>query len=105
MYQGRLVEQAATEDLFTDPRHPYTAMLLNAAPAPDPHAAWMEEDEDLSEMGEATESGEAGCVFAPRCRYASDMCRQQVPALQGVEDCQHHLAACHHNHEVKLKGV
>ncbi len=105
MYQGRLVEQAATEDLFTDPKHPYTAMLLNAAPAPDPHAAWMEEDEDLSEMGEATESGEAGCAFAPRCRYASDICRQQVPALQGVEDCQHHLAACHHNHEVKLKGV
>ena len=53
MYQGRIVEQAATETLFTQPQHPYTAMLLEAAPAPDPHASWMEEDEDASEVGRA----------------------------------------------------
>ena len=53
MYQGRIVEQAATEALFTQPQHPYTAMLLEAAPAPDPHASWMEEDEDASEAANA----------------------------------------------------
>lgn len=105
MYQGRLVEQAETEALFSDPQHPYTAMLLNAAPAPDPHAVWMDEDEDVSEAGEATEVGETGCAFAPRCRYSSDLCSLQIPVLEDFKGDQPHLAACHHKHEVKLKGV
>ena len=105
MYQGRLVEQAETEALFSDPQHPYTAMLLNAAPAPDPHAVWMNEDEDVSEAGEVTEVGEAGCTFAPRCRYSSDLCREQIPVLEDFKGGEPHLAACHHKHEVELKGV
>ena len=102
MYQGRLVEQAQTEALFTRPQHPYTAMLLNAAPAPDPHAVWMEEDHDASEVGEASEGGE-GCAFAPRCRYGSELCQQDIPVLEEVAGA--HLSACHHKDEVKLKGV
>jgi len=102
MYQGRLVEQAQTEDLFTNPRHPYTAMLLNAAPAPDPHASWMDEDVDTSEAGEAGDVGE-GCAFAGRCRYASDRCRSEVPGLEDAGGA--HIAACHHKDEVELKGV
>ena len=105
MYQGRLVEQAETEALFADPQHPYTAMLLNAAPAPDPHAVWMDEDEDVSEAGEVSEVGETGCAFAPRCRYSSDLCREQIPVLEDFQGGQPHLAACHHKHEVELKGV
>ena len=101
MYQGRIVEQAATETLFTQPQHPYTAMLLEAAPAPDPHASWMEEDEDASEAGEPTPSDDQGCAFAPRCRYKSDLCSQQMPALEG----ETHLAACHHKDELELQGV
>ena len=105
MYQGRLVEQAETEALFSDPQHPYTAMLLNAAPAPDPHAVWMDEDEDVSEAGEVTEVGETGCTFAPRCRYSSDLCSEQIPVLEDFKGGEPHLAACHHKHEVELKGV
>jgi oligopeptide/dipeptide ABC transporter ATP-binding protein len=107
MYQGRLVEQAETEKLFTQPRHPYTAMLLNAAPAPDPHAVWMEEDEDASEAGEVVAGdGEGeGCAFAPRCRYGSEVCWREVPVLEGAVEGQVHLAACHHKREVELKGV
>ena len=52
MYQGRLVEHAQTEELFTNPRHRYTAMLLNAVPAPDPHASWMDDDDDFSTVSE-----------------------------------------------------
>tara|TARA_Y100001934_G_scaffold271974_1_gene359391 strand:+ start:1125 stop:1994 length:870 start_codon:yes stop_codon:yes gene_type:complete len=52
MYQGRLVEHAQTEELFTNPRHRYTAMLLNAVPAPDPHASWMDDDDDFSTASE-----------------------------------------------------
>ena len=102
MYQGRLVEQAKTEELFTNPRHPYTAMLLNAAPAPDPHASWMDEDVDASEAGEAGDVGE-GCAFAGRCRYVSDRCRGEVPVLENAGWA--HIAACHHKDEVELKGV
>ena len=52
MYKGRLVEHAQTEELFTNPRHRYTAMLLNAVPAPDPHASWMDDDDDFSTASE-----------------------------------------------------
>ena len=101
MYQGRIVEQAATETLFTQPQHPYTAILLEAAPAPDPHASWMEDDEDVSEAGEPTPAGDRGCAFAPRCRYKSEVCSEQMPTLEG----ESHRAACHHKHELELKGI
>ena len=105
MYKGRLVEQAPTEELFSKPQHPYTAMLLNAAPVPDPHAAWMEEDEDVGEAGEVTPASEAGCSFVPRCRYGSDRCREQIPALEIAAKGRPHLAACHNKHEIELKGI
>ena len=106
MYRGRLVEQAETEELFTRPKHPYTAVLLNAAPAPDPHAPWLDDD-DEAEVTEPTEDSTEGCAFAPRCRYSSDLCRQQEPALEDSASTgpHPHLAACHHQREIELKGV
>ncbi|NKB72717.1 MAG: ATP-binding cassette domain-containing protein [Candidatus Latescibacteria bacterium] len=106
MYQGRLVEQADTEELFTNPKHPYTAMLLDAAPAPDPHAQWMEEEDEADEEGTPELVGE-GCPFAPRCRYASELCSQTDPVLENTaaEDQAAHLAACHHYSEIQLHGV
>ncbi|MFT5085741.1 MAG: oligopeptide/dipeptide ABC transporter ATP-binding protein [Candidatus Latescibacterota bacterium] len=105
MYKGRLVEQAETEQLFTRPQHPYTAMLLKAAPAPDPHAVWMEEDDEV----DADESGEQdsvdGCAFAPRCRYSSEQCWQGQPTLENTRADGMHLAACYHQSEIELKGV
>jgi oligopeptide/dipeptide ABC transporter ATP-binding protein len=106
MYKGRLVEQASTEELFTRPRHPYTAMLLNAAPAPDPTVPWMEEDEE--EVNEATDADAGdGCAFAPRCRYRTEVCQQNHPPLENTAQAQNaqHLVACHHRDEVQLKGV
>jgi peptide/nickel transport system ATP-binding protein len=108
MYQGRLVEQAATEELFTRPQHPYTAMLLNAAPAPDPRASWLEDDED--DVGEALELPEqeaTGCAFVARCRYSNELCQQTRPLLEaatGLEGTPH-LSACHHKNELELKGL
>ena len=109
MYKGRLVEQAPTEELFVRPRHPYTAMLLNAAPAPDPTVPWMEEDdEEVNE--EANEAGDAdvgdGCAFAPRCRYRTEACVQAPPLEETAGDAAaSHLVACHHRDEIELKGV
>ncbi len=108
MYQGRLVEQAETEQLFTRPQHPYTAMLLNAAPAPDPHASWLEEEEDdVAEALELPERETEGCAFAARCRYQSEPCQQTRPLLETATDLQGtpHLSACHHKSEIELKGL
>jgi peptide/nickel transport system ATP-binding protein len=114
MYRGRLVEQAETEALFRNPQHPYTATLLHAAPAPDPHAPWMvEEDGDVESAGDSDggELGEeetaAGCPFAPRCQHSNELCWREDPALEetGSEGGVPHLAACHHKHEIELKGL
>jgi peptide/nickel transport system ATP-binding protein len=78
MYLGRIVELAPTRRLFAQPLHPYTRMLLDAVP-------------DLSMTGKARTAvaGEVpnpldpppGCTFHPRCPYADDRCRREVPAL------------------------
>ena len=112
MYRGRLVEQAETEALFTYPKHPYTETLLQAAPAPDPHAPWMvEESCDAETAGDSdVEKGpdaSRGCPFAPRCQHSTDLCRREDPALEdtGAEGGVPHLTACHHKTELELKGL
>ena len=101
MYMGRIVEQAETEALFSHPRHPYTAMLLNAAPAPDPKAPWHIDGDD--EDAAAPPESDSGCLFASRCRYAEDICRQSPPEL--VEAEKGHIASCHHHEKLELRGV
>ena len=105
MYRGRIVETADTETLFTAPRHPYTATLLHAAPAPDPHVAWMEAVDEVGEAdGLSTEAPASGCHFAPRCVHATGSCRQQEPLLEATSD-DGHAAACHLQDELTLTGV
>jgi peptide/nickel transport system ATP-binding protein len=85
MYAGRVVELASAAELFSRPRHPYTRMLLDAVP-------------DLSMSGKPRTpvAGEVpnplalppGCAFHPRCPYANERCRIEVPAV--IND-----VACH----------
>ena len=89
MYLGRIVEMAPTEELFEEPRHPYTRMLIEALP-------------DLAMTGQArkTMQGEIpnpiapppGCAFHPRCPHAFAPCSVDLPAL--VERAGH-ATACH----------
>jgi peptide/nickel transport system ATP-binding protein/oligopeptide transport system ATP-binding protein len=96
MYLGRIVELAAADDLYRQPRHPYTEALLNAVPVPDPN---------LERLGTALQ-GEipsplnppGGCHFHPRCPYARDICRHQRPEL--LDQGNGHQAACHFSDEV-----
>ncbi|MEE2659248.1 MAG: oligopeptide/dipeptide ABC transporter ATP-binding protein, partial [Candidatus Latescibacterota bacterium] len=88
MYRGQIVEQGETEALFTSPKHPYTATLLHAAPAPDPHAPWMEEIDEVEGDGDeitaapvTAEDSDLGCPFALRCAHAEPGCREQKPHL------------------------
>ena len=82
MYLGRLVEIADTMAIFSAPRHPYTAVLLAAIPAPDPRAREV----IPPPPGEIANPSNppSGCHFHPRCPFATDVCRGEVPRLQEV---------------------
>lgn len=91
MYAGHVVEVGPTEQLLSDPRHPYTKLLLSAVP--DPH---MPHDEFAAvDAGEPPKVVDPlpGCRFQPRCPYAIDECKTVTPQLGEVAPGQ--LAACH----------
>jgi len=91
MYLGRIVELAERDALFARPQHPYTETLLAAAPLPDPRA---KRERPIIE-GEVPSplNPPSGCAFHPRCPYAVERCKVEVPALRRLEDGR--LAACH----------
>jgi peptide/nickel transport system ATP-binding protein len=101
MYVGQLVEIASTEDLFHRPKHPYTEALLSAVPKPDPRA----KTERIILQREVADAANPppGCAFHPRCAHATDLCKQQRPAL--VDLGNGHQVRCHHAHVLDLKGV
>ena len=101
MYVGRMVELAETEELFTTPKHPYTAALLSAVPEPDPRMR----SRRIVVQGEVANPAAPppGCHFHPRCPHAVDVCRTQTPAWQEISPG--HLVGCHRAHELQLVGV
>jgi peptide/nickel transport system ATP-binding protein len=95
MYLGRIVEISGGRELFAAPKHPYTRMLLDAVP-----------DIAMSGRQQVPIKGEipnpinppSGCPFNPRCPFANDRCRTEVPSLdEGV--------ACHAVHERRIPPV
>ena len=101
MYLGRLVEVAPTAALFYQPLHPYTEALMSAIPALDP-------DEVMKPVileGEIPSPANppSGCPFHPRCPYAQDMCKQEMPAWKEYQPG--HFAACHFADQLSLKGA
>ncbi|MFF0341549.1 ABC transporter ATP-binding protein [Kribbella sp. NPDC004875] len=101
MYAGNVVELAPKDSLFDRPRHPYTEALLSAMPVPEPDRV----RERIVLRGEPANPADlpTGCVFHPRCRYATEICRVEIP--QRREIAPGHTAACHHAEELQLKGV
>src|SRR4029077_20386949 len=89
MYAGQLVEAAPSATLTDSPAHPYTQLLLSAAPDPDretpPHLA----DRGAPPSMQALPSG---CRFHPRCPHAMDICKRQAPPNVAV--ASDHIAAC-----------
>jgi peptide/nickel transport system ATP-binding protein len=103
MYVGRLVELAQIEELYEAPLHPYTEALLSAVPAPDPKLRGRSKRIVLE--GEVADPANppAGCPFHPRCAYAQDRCRIEVPMLRELRSG--HQVACHRAEELTLRGV
>lgn len=101
MYVGQLVEMADTDDLFANPKHPYTEALLSAVPTTDPEIKM----DRIILPGEVANPADppSGCYFHPRCRYAQDICKEEKPAWSELG--QDHFAACHFAQELELRGV
>jgi oligopeptide transport system ATP-binding protein len=97
MYLGKLVELAPRNALFANPRHPYTRMLLDAIPQPQPGRPARHQPVVTTEMGSPQEAP-SGCRFHPRCPFAVERCRVEEPALEEAEPGQ--VSACHRKHEL-----
>jgi oligopeptide/dipeptide ABC transporter ATP-binding protein len=91
MYLGQLVEWSPARELYREPLHPYTRLLMQAIPLPDPE----------KRKGRMPATGEApsliqrpsGCPFHTRCPLAADRCRQERPVLREIKPSHH--TACH----------
>ncbi len=101
MYLGKIVEMGEVEQLFCHPKHPYTEALLSAIPDPDPDIL----GEEIILQGDVPNPADPppGCHFHPRCRYAQERCRQEIPELIDVEGG--HFVACHYAQDLDLTGV
>lgn len=101
MYVGRIVEMASTRKLFQNPKHPYTEVLLSSVPKPNPDLRRNR----IPMVGEIANPAAppSGCHFHPRCRYARDICKHEVPILKEITP--DHFVACHFSSELGLQGV
>ena len=95
LYLGSLVELTTSEELYSHPMHPYTQALLSAIPIPDPDVEQARDEGKIRLEGQVPSPIDPppGCKFQGRCRYATERCRQEAPALR--EYGSGHFAACH----------
>lgn len=101
MYLGKIVELVQTEELFANPRHPYTEALMSAVPVPDP---------DYSVKRILLKGGvpspinpPSGCHFHPRCHYAEKICRTEPPVYRDLGG--DHFVSCHFSDTMSLRSV
>ena len=101
MYLGKIVEVATADELYRQPRHPYTEALLKAIPASHPR---LERKREPLQGGVPDPAHPPrGCNFHPRCPYADERCAREEPALQPVGGGGR-MAACHYARELALAG-
>jgi oligopeptide transport system ATP-binding protein len=92
MYLGKMVELADSDELFDNPRHPYTQALLSAVPVPDPSVEAQRAHQVLQGEVPSPMNPPPGCVFHPRCSLAQESCKKAIPALEQQRDG--HWVAC-----------
>ncbi|MCM1182927.1 MAG: ATP-binding cassette domain-containing protein [Roseburia sp.] len=93
-YLGTMVELAEADELYANPRHPYTQALLSAIPIPDPVVERERDAKKIRLEGEVPSpiNPKPGCRFQSRCRFATPRCREQMPALADLG--KEHYVAC-----------
>jgi oligopeptide/dipeptide ABC transporter ATP-binding protein len=96
LYLGRVMERGRAEDIYGNPRHPYTRALLSSSPLPDPERR----RERIVLKGDIPSpiAPPSGCVFRTRCPDAVDACAKVVPPVEDVGG--NHVVACIRHHEL-----
>lgn len=92
MYLGRIVEMADADKLNENPIHPYTLSLLSAVPIPDPETARNQKRIILEGDVPSPLRMPSGCAFRTRCKYATEQCARETPAL--TDRGGGHMVAC-----------
>lgn len=106
MYLGKIVEIADREDLYGNPRHPYTRALLSAVP--EPTADQVPPRERILLTGDVPSplNPPSGCRFRTRCWKATDKCASEAPPLVQIEGSRDgHLTACHYPEDSQYASV
>jgi len=102
MYAGGIVESGSANDIFYDPKHPYSWGLLGSMTRLD--AAQQRRLNSVRGAPPSVINLPQGCRFRPRCDFAVDICQQRLPLL-GPSDVEGHTVACHRAAELDLKLV
>src|SRR5690554_3001063 len=100
LYLGRIVELASGDEIYDDPKHPYTRALLTAVPIPDPRLARARNIDALKGEILSPINPPSGCTFRTRCRFAKPYCAEQRPPLERLENDR--LVACHRWREIEV---
>jgi oligopeptide/dipeptide ABC transporter ATP-binding protein len=83
LYRGKVMEEGPSGAVWSAPNHPYTDDLLSAVPIPDPHAQKMRREQRSAQSeSELSQLFPGGCIYAPRCRFATDKCSTPPQLLQ-----------------------
>ncbi|BCX03328.1 MAG: ABC transporter ATP-binding protein [Candidatus Roseilinea sp.] len=100
MYAGKLVEVGAKHDILKSPKHPYTEALLASVPRTTSRVR-----KRVVSAGEVPDLANlpSGCVFHPRCKYAVERCKVEVPQLRALDSTR--LVSCHRAEELELQGI
>jgi peptide/nickel transport system ATP-binding protein len=88
MYAGKIIEEAKVEAIYEEPQHPYTQYLINSLPK----FGDKKKRESAPGAPPSLVDLPSGCAFHPRCQYAMDICRQEVPVYRSVR--REHKVAC-----------
>jgi len=91
MYLGSIVELTSGKNLFENPKHPYTKMLLESIPVS--HPKLRKQRTSLEESETSLENRKIGCKFCNRCSYVKDICRDETPVIKEISSG--HFLACH----------
>ncbi len=104
MYLGALVEEAASDDLYAEPLHPYTRALMSAVPVPDPDVEDRRERILLPGDLPSPANPPAGCRFHTRCPWRQpERCDTEIPELRVLRPT--HKVACHYAEEIEAGSI
>ena len=99
MYAGKVAEIASTDEIFSEPKHPYTKALLQAVPRPDARRTLIPIPGNIPNLIDPP----SGCRYHPRCAYAKQRCVDEEPALEQFTASR--AVACHFWKEIGAKGA